>query len=67
MHLHECHGELSRLYGRLDSEDLRNELDPMDIALMDSIARTVQLQGEGGQQVPLCAKTVLLDNTVTPC
>ena len=48
MHLHECHGELSRLYGRLDSENLRDKLDPMDIALMDSIARTVQLQGEGG-------------------
>ena len=47
MHLHECHGELSRLYGRLDSEDLRNELDPMDIALMDSIARTVHCRAGG--------------------
>ena len=42
VHLHQCHGELSRLYGRLESGDMRDNLDPMDSALMGSVARTVR-------------------------
>ena len=42
MHLHRCHGEMSRLYGRLESGAARDTFDPMDNALMDSVARTVR-------------------------
>ena len=50
MHMHTCHGELSRLYTRLESGVAQDSLDPMDSALMDSVARTVQLLGNSSGQ-----------------